>query len=61
MIKLWAVLSNGKDKLTVLMDDNKRRAYNAARTNLFNRGEVGRYLAIIVLIIGAFFLIISLL
>jgi hypothetical protein len=53
MKQLKALLSNGKDKLDVFLSEYKRNAALDVKTNHFNKGDIGRRLAVILLIIAA--------
>lgn len=52
-----ALLSNGKDKLDSFLAEYRRDNYRQHRTNLFNRGSLGKYFAVMLLVIaGVWFL-----
>ena len=67
MKQLKALLSNGKDKLDVFLSEYKHNASREARssaldvkTNHFNKGDIGRRLAVILLIIAAVWFVVHL-
>jgi len=53
MKQLKALLSDGKDKLDVFLSEYKRQSALDVKTNHFNKGDIGRRLAVILLIIAA--------
>lgn len=60
MKHLSALLSDGKDKIDVFLSEYKRSSALDVKTNHFNKGDIGRRLAVILLIIAAVWFVVRL-
>jgi len=59
-MKLKVLLSNGKDKLDVFLAAYKQDYYRDKRTNLFNRGQLGRGFGYLIIVVAVVWFIICL-